>query len=1063
MTKKRLVSHFPFSTVVIKPLLHVLSFQQWNQMHWRLGFHTSTALRTWQRENLEEEHTESNGIVVAATTLKDIMCSLNLMNQLDVWVQCSNYARLLQECITLKAKAEGTQIHSHIIKTGFQSDVFVGNNLVNMYAKCGSLIDARRVFDKMPERDVVSWNALLTVYAQGGQYGETLILFQQMQLAGMMPSKVSFASVLKVCSSLGFTLSGKQVHALITKTQFEFDVFVGTALVDMYAKCGSIEDARRVFDKIPERDVILSNVMIAGYAQLGRGQEALTLFSHIKQKRDKFTFAGVLKACAAIASFEEVTQVHTHIIRTGFESDVFVGSALVDTYAKCGNTVFARQAFEKISKPNVISWNTMIAGYAQGGHGEATLKLFSQMQKAGLKLDHVTFASILSAFVSPEFAKPGKQVHSLLIKLGYESVVSVGNALITMYVKCFSIDYGRRVFDKMPTRDLVSWNLMISRYAQNGNGEEALSLFCLMLAEGMIPDQVTFVSVLRACSIVKFVDQGKQAHAHIIKTEPKADVFVESALVDMYAKHCSIEDARKAFDNMSKRDLVSWNAIIAGYAQNQDVDESLKLFWSMQWTGMKPNQITLLSILKACASLPALEQGKQAHAYIIKIGFDSDICVGSGLIDIYVKCGNMEHAHCMFHKMPQQDEVLWTAMIAGCFQCEHDEYALELYSKMQLSGFRPDEFTFASLLKACASLATLEQGKHIHSDIIKTGFESDLFVGSALVDMYAKCGSIAEAHKVFDKMPIRNLVSWNTMIAGCAQHGHGNDALKFFDLMQAAGMEPDHITFVSVLSACSHSGLVNESHNYFDSMSKYFGISPRLEHYACMVDLLGRAGRLDEAEDFINKMPFEPDALIWRTLLGACRVHGNIEIGKRAAKCLYQLEPEDAATYVLLSNIYAAAGQWDDVANARKMMKDWRIKKEPGYSWIEVKNRVHVFVVEDKSHPQSKDIYAKLEELTGKMKESGYVPNTHFVLHNVEQEQKEHFLCYHSEKLAIAFGLISTTPGIPIRVIKNLRVCGDCHIAIKFVSKLVGREITVRDANRFHHFKDGTCSCGDYW
>jgi pentatricopeptide repeat protein len=346
---------------------------------------------------------------------------------------------------------------------------------------------------------------------------------------------------------------------------------------------------------------------------------------------------------------------------------------------------------------------------------------------------------------------------------------------------------------------------------------------------------------------------------------------------------------------------------------------------------------------------------------------------------------------------------------------------------------------------------------------VKTGFELDVVVGSALVDMYAKCGSIDEASNVFNKMPERNIVTWTVIIIGYAQHGYAQEVLKLFSQMQDTGMKPDHVTFVGILSACSRAGLVNEGCNYFNSMSQDYGVNPRPEHFACMVDLLGRAGHLTEAKDFIEKMPFEPSISVWQSLLGACRIHGNMELGKYAAERLLELEPHDSATYVLLSNIYAAANRWDDVARVRKMMKDRGVKKEPGRSWTNVNNTVHEFISDDSSHPQAEEIYKMLQRLSNQMKDAGYVPNTDFVLHDIEKEQKENSLSHHSEKLAIAFGLIKTPPGAPIRIMKNLRVCGDCHIATKFISKIVCREIIVRDATRFHHFKNGLCSCGDYW
>jgi len=360
-------------------------------------------------------------------------------------------------------------------------------------------------------------------------------------------------------------------------------------------------------------------------------------------------------------------------------------------------------------------------------------------------------------------------------------------------------------------------------------------------------------------------------------------------------------------------------------------------------------------------------------------------------------------------------------------------------------------------------LAALEYGKEVHEDIKRSGFQSDVYVGTALVDMYAKCGSITDARNVFDIMSKRDVVSWNAMIAGYAMHGCGKEAIEIFEQMEHSTSKPNNATFVGVLSACCHAGLVDEGWKYFDYMSKLYSITPVLDHYCCMADLLGRAGYLDEAYDFINRMPVKPDATVWSSLLAACRIHSNAELGEQVAECLFELDPTDAATYVLMSNIYAAAGRWDDIKKIRALMKERKVEKKPGSSWIEVNNKVYAFLVGDTSHPQLQEIYLKLDALSGEMKEAGYVSDTRFVLQDVEEEQKEHILGYHSEKLAIAFGLMNTYPGTPIRVVKNLRVCGDCHCAIKFISRIAAREIVVRDANRFHHFRNGQCSCGDYW
>eukprot|EP01018_Ginkgo_biloba_P004770 Gb_15968 [translate_table: standard] len=604
----------------------------------------------------------------------------------------------------------------------------------------------------------------------------------------------------------------------------------------------------------------------------------------------------------------------------------------------------------------------------------------------------------------------------------------------------------------------------------------------------------TYSSLLETCIRKKSMAEGKRIEGHMMDAGFEPDIFLRNKLVILYSKCGKLADARHAFDKMPERNVVSWTMMIAGYAQSGHGEKALSLFYQMQQAGMKPNHFTFPSVLRACASLKGLKQGKQVHAHILKSGFRSDMVLGNSLIDLYVKCGTILCAHKVFDEMlernvvswtvmiegyvkvgdikvarqvfegmTERNVISWTAMIAGYAQYGYGEETLRLFYQMKQAGTNPDQLTFASVLRACACIAAITEGKQIHAHVIRSGFEWHVVLETALVDMYAKCGRIEDARQVFDAMPTRDVVSWNAMISGYGKHGRAKEGLQLFEQMQLAGTIPNYVSFISVLSACSHAGLVNEGWHYFNRMSQDYNITAEAEHYACIVDLLGRAGHLDEARDFIQKMPVKPNSDVWGALLAACRVHGNMEVGQFAAEHLIELKPENAGTYVVLSSIYAAAGRWDDAAKLRKLMRDRGIKKEPGYSWIEVKNKVHTFSIGDRSHSQTEDIYAMLDTLTDQIKTAGYVPDTKFVLHDVDEEQKEHILCYHSEKLAIAFGLISTTCGTVIHIVKNLRVCVDCHTATKFISKIVGREIVVRDANRFHHFKDGLCSCGDYW
>ncbi|KAJ7237493.1 hypothetical protein O6H91_Y445400 [Diphasiastrum complanatum] len=463
----------------------------------------------------------------------------------------------------------------------------------------------------------------------------------------------------------------------------------------------------------------------------------------------------------------------------------------------------------------------------------------------------------------------------------------------------------------------------LSKLCEEGRLKEALHMLALMVQRTAKPPIHAYVCLLKGCSRRKALAEGKQVHALIVQSVLDSNIFLANNLVRMYSKCGSVLHAHKVFSNMPQHDVYSWTAIISAYADRGEVEEAINLFHQMQETGLAPDKVLFVPLLKACARLAALEQGRQLHSAIIERGFQSDVIVGNTLVNMYAKCECTEDARELFDNMSDRDVVSWNAMIAGYAQNGLGKEALALYEQMKQEGVQPDNVTVVLLLKACASLAALEQGKHLHSEIIKRGFQSDVVVGNTLVDMYAKCGCTEDARELFDNMSERDVVSWTAMIAGYAQNGLGMEALALFEQMQREGTKPNEVTYISVLSACAHSGLVDQGRYFFDSMCKTHGVTPTKEHYACMVDLLGRAGCLADAELFINKMPIQPNSVVWMTLLGAARNRGHAEIGRRAFDRVVKLEPKNAAPYVLLANIYAAAGRNDVVLFHRKLYGEY--------------------------------------------------------------------------------------------------------------------------------------------
>ncbi len=987
------------------------------------------------------------------------------MQQQGVAPERMTFTSVVNVCASLGSLGKAKRVHADILQTGITTDIILENALIYMYAKCGSIKHACEVFEKMQKRDVVSWTALIVGLVENGCGEKALEIFGQMQ-EGVKPDRITCLSILKACSSPAALNSGKHIHEHIVKAGFDSDVRVMNALFSMYARCGSLDEARQVFDNMDIKDVVSWNAMIVGYADHCQYAEAFDVY-HQMLKEGKtpndVTFLSILKACSSPMFLDLGKQVHTHVNKAGYTRDVRVGNALICMYAKCGSITSAREVFNKMATRDVISWTVIIRGYTEHGHYQEAFAVFNEMQEQQVKPDGITFMSILNACSSPADLNQGKQVHANVVEAGFGSDVNVVNALVGMYLRCGSLKDAQQLFDKMVTKNVISWNTMIGGYAELGNSDQSFQAFHKMKQEGIKADSVTFISILSAVHSPAAVEQGRQLHLLIAQSGFDSNVRVGNALINMYVKCGSIKEARQMFDNMVSRDAISWNTIIGGYAEHGPSEEAFRIFKQMKQENITVNSITYLSILNACSNKAALAQGKEVHTHIVKAGLESDVRVGNALVSMYARCGSMKDAQQVFDSMANRNVISWTAMIGGFSKDGDGEEAFSVFNQMQQEGIVPNTITFISILKLCASTAALLAGKRVHAIINQAGLQADICVGNALVDMYAKCGSIVDAQEVFDKMHERDVVSWNAMITGYAQHGLGEDALQLYDQMRQEGPSPDSTTFVGVLSACSHAGLVYEGLQLFNSMCHDYSIIPTVEHYGCMVDLLGRAGLLNAAEGFIRNMPFEADASIWAAFLGACRIHSNIKLADHAAKILLRTETQNAAVYVQLSNIYAAAGLWDDVEKVRNSMKDRGVKKEPGRTWIELGDQTHSFMTEDRSHPQSEKIYAELDRLGKLIQTAGYVPDTRFVVHDVDEKLKEISLCYHSEKLAIAFGIINMPSGTPIRIIKNLRVCTDCHTFTKFISKITGREIVARDSRRFHHFKNGLCSCGDFW
>ncbi|CAN1258377.1 Pentatricopeptide repeat-containing protein At4g21300 [Linum perenne] len=787
--------------------------------------------------------------------------------------------------------------------------------------------------------------------------------------------------VLHLCPGPCNLGQGKQVHAQFIVHGLLDASLLGSKILAMYVLHDSFRDAVKMFYQVPLCYTMPWNWMIRGFNKLGRFDMALLFYFKMSAcgvYPDKYTFPSIMKACCGLNNVALGKLIHDDVLEMGFDLDMYMGSSLVKLYAENGNLQDARLLFSRMSQKDCVMWNVMLSSFARYGESGSALKTFNEMRSSGIIPNAVTFACVLSVCNAEAMIGFGYVVHGLAVTYGLQFDPQVANTIVSMYSKCRQLVDARKMFDRMSQSDLVKWNGMMAGLVQHGFMEEASNLFNEMISTGIKPDSRTFATFLPSVTDSMSFSLGKEIHGYIIRHDICLDVFLKSALIDIYCKCRNVEMAHKIFSQGSNIDLVMCTAMISGYVLNGKDNNALEVFrWLLQ-ENMTPNSLTMASVLPACAGLAAIKLGEELHGNILKNGLLKDsVHLESAVMDMYAKCGRLDLAHQIFRRMSVKDAISWNSIITSCTQNSSPEEAIDLFRQMGKEGLTYNRVSISAALSACSNMPALHYGKQIHNVLVKSAVDSDVFAESALIDMYAKCGYLEVARRVFDNMAVKNEVSWNSIIAAYANNGCLDETLTLFHQMLDNGFHPDHVTFLGIISACAHAGQVDDGIRYFHYMTEVCGIPKKMEHYACVIDMFGRAGRLNEAYEMIKSMPFQPDAGVWGTLLGACRVHGNVELGKEASRYLLDLDPKNSGYYVLLANMHADASQWKSVRNIRTLMKDRGVHKVPGYSWVDVNHTTHMFVAADGSHPESTKIYSLLESLLPELRKEGYSPQSY--------------------------------------------------------------------------------------
>ncbi|XP_054822611.1 pentatricopeptide repeat-containing protein At2g39620-like isoform X1 [Prosopis cineraria] len=789
----------------------------------------------------------------------------------------NQYVQLIRACKDLKLLF---QIHGCLIVSGLQHDHSIIAHIINAYPlfrQCGL---ARITFDYAANPTTILWNSIIRAYSKSNQFQEAIKMYHNMLERGLEPDKYTFTFVLRACTGALDFHEGVAVHQEIASKQLECDVFIGTGLVDMYCKLGDLDSARKIFDKMPKKDITSWNAMIAGLSQSSNLCQALEIFRSMQME--------------------------------GLEPD-------------------------SMQVQDDVSWATMMAGYVYNGYFLEVLQLLDKMNQKNTKMNKVAIVSALLAAAEMRDIEKGKEVHDYALHQGVISDITVATPIVSMYAKCGELKKAKTVFLSLRGRDLVAWSSFLSAVVQAGYPTEALRIFQAMQHEGFKPDHVTLTSVISACAEISYLRFGKSLHSFAVKADMDSDISTVTTLISMYARCESFTYAMTLFYKMDYKDVVTWNTIINGFTRHGDPCDALQMFRRLQLSGTQPNGGTIVGLVSACTLIVDQDLGKCFHGITEKSGFDSDTHVKVALMDMYAKCGSICSAETLFYSTkPLQDVVSWNVMIAGYLHNRCVNEAISTFNHMKLENVKTSLVTFVTILPAVSSFSMLREGMAIHACIIRMGFMSNILAGNSLIDMYAKCGQLIYSEKCFHEMENKDIVSWNSMLSGYAMHGQADSAIALFSLMKETCVQVDSVSFISVLSACRHAGLIQEAMDIFQTMCEKHHLEPNMEHYACMVDLLGRAGLFDEVLSLIKKMPTEPNAEVWGALLGACKMHSNVTLGEVALRRLLSLEPRNPVHFVVLSDIYAQCGRWTDARMTRSNMIDYGLQKSPGCSWFEL-------------------------------------------------------------------------------------------------------------------------------
>ncbi|KAK3412149.1 hypothetical protein EUGRSUZ_I00931 [Eucalyptus grandis] len=841
---------------------------------------------------------------------------------------------VLKACSALGALDVGKEVHCVALRAGFEANVVVQTALLDFYAKTGRLEVADKLIGLIPEPDLVSWNALIAGSSRNGLREKALELFGKIRAVGLTPNVSTLACVIPACTRLGRLDVGRSLHGLAFKSGHLSNGYLAPALVSMYALDDNLCSARDLFESLQEKYVPVWNALIHAYKEKQRVLDVFDIFHRMTRsgiQPDAITFVCIIPACENLRDPVHGKCLHALTMKHGIGCQVSVGTSLVSFYAKHGDINSAKWLFDNMPDRNLPTWNSLISGYVHNGLLDESFAVFSEMQFVGLTPDPVSIISILSACSKLKAILLGKSVHAFSEKMDFVSNLNVSNALLALYCECHDLTSSFALFNRMASRDVVSWNTLISGCVHTGHIEKTWELGHLMQKEERKLDFVSLISILPSYVSINHLLQGMSLHCYAIKMGFALDVALVNALISMYGNCGDLDSGSLLFKIMPRRDLVSWNALMTGYRRKRLDGDVLVLFHQMMEEDYNtPNDVTLINLLPSCCSEL---QGKSIHAFALRRGILQDTPLLTSLISMYTRFDSIRCSLRLFEMGDRLDISLWNSLMSMHVQTKNSNKAVDAFCQLLHMGLEADHVTVLILISASAQLTIANLAHSVLSYVIRKGFVKDIAINNSLIDLYARCGNLSIARDLFNSSNEKDLVSWSVMINAYGMHGNFEAALNLLSQMELTGTKPDAVTYLSILSVCSHAGLVHQAKMIFRSMVER-GVSPNTEHYSCMVDLLGRRGHLHEAFEIVKGSPHLASTALLESLLGACSVQGNAEIAEGVCKMLLEVDPSNSASYVMLHNTYAVAGRWMDASRVRSDMERRRLSKVPGYSLV---------------------------------------------------------------------------------------------------------------------------------